>query len=70
MPIDEKLLEILCCPETHAPLVLDGDWLVSTDAKTRRRYPIVDEIPHMLIDEAETLEEAAWREVMKRHGKA
>ena len=54
--ISKDLLEILCCPETKADLVLDGDYLVSVDKKTRRRYRIEDDIPVMLIDESEQLE--------------
>ncbi len=69
MPIDPKLLEILVCPETKAPLVLDGETLVSTDSETRRRYMIEDGIPIMLIDESEQLSESDWNEIMKRHGK-
>ena len=69
MPIDQKLLEILVCPDTKAPLVLDGETLVSTDAETRRRYRIEDDIPIMLIDESEQLSESEWKEIMKRHGK-
>lgn len=69
MPIDPKLMEILCCPKTHAPLVEDGDWLVSTDAETRLRYPVVDDIPHMLIEEAEEMSQEDWKAVMARHGK-
>ncbi len=69
MPIDPKLLEILVCPDTKAPLVLDGETLVSTDAGTRRRYRIEDDIPIMLIDESEQLSESDWKEIMKRHGK-
>lgn len=69
MPIDEKLLDILRCPLSRAPLVLDGQTLVSTDPTTRRRYRIVDDIPVMLIDEAEELDEATWREIMERHGR-
>jgi len=69
MPIDEKLLEILVCPETKAPLVLDGETLVSTDPKTRRRYEIRDGIPIMLIDESEVLDEETWKEIMRRHGR-
>jgi len=69
MPIDPKLLEILVCPDTKAPLVLDGDTLISTDPKTRRCYRIEDDIPIMLIDESEILDEEKWREIMKRHGK-
>jgi uncharacterized protein len=67
--ISKELLEILCCPETKADLVLDGDTLVSTDKKTRRRYKIVDDIPVMLIDESEKLSIEEWTSIMKNHGK-
>lgn len=70
MGLPKDFLEILACPETKAPVVEDGDWLVSTDAKTRRRYPVRDGIPVMLIEESEILEEEAWREIMRRHGVA
>jgi uncharacterized protein YbaR (Trm112 family) len=67
--INKELLDILCCPETKADLVLDGDTLVSTDKETRRRYRIEDDIPIMLIDESEKLSMKEWREIMKKHGK-
>lgn len=67
--ISKELLEILCCPESKADLVLDGNYLVSTDKNTRRRYRIEDDIPIMLIDESEKLDIAVWGEIMKRHGK-
>ena len=69
MPIDLKLLQILACLQTKAPLVMDGESLVSTDARTRRRYRIDDGIPVMLISESEVLSEEEWRAIMKRHGK-
>ena len=52
MPISQDLLDILVCPETKAPLVLEGETLVSTDPRTRRCYTIKDDIPIMLIDES------------------
>jgi uncharacterized protein len=67
--ISKDLLNILCCPETKADLVLDGNFLVSTDKNTRRRYRIEDDIPIMLIDESEQLDVKMWEEIMKRHGK-
>ena len=70
MAINKELLEILVCPLSKAPLVEDGDTLVSTDKKTRRRYKVEDGIPNMLIEEAEELSEADWTEIMKKHGKA
>jgi uncharacterized protein YbaR (Trm112 family) len=67
--ISKELLEILVCPETKAELVLDGNYLVSTDKNTRRRYRIEDDIPIMLVEESEQLSLEEWTEIMKRHGK-
>jgi hypothetical protein len=67
--ISKELLDILCCPQTKADLVLDNNTLVSVDKETRKRYRIEDDIPIMLIDESETLEMAEWLDIMKRHGK-
>lgn len=67
--ISKELLDILVCPETKAELVLDGNYLVSTDKNTRRRYRIEDDIPIMLIDESEQLSIEEWTEIMKRHGR-
>jgi uncharacterized protein YbaR (Trm112 family) len=50
--IDEELLRIMECPVGRAPLVQIGDWLYSTDPKTRRKYPIRDGIPIMLVEES------------------
>jgi uncharacterized protein YbaR (Trm112 family) len=65
--ISQDLLNILCCPETKADLVLDGDFLVSVDKNTRRRYRIEDDIPIMLIDDSEQLDLETWKEIMKKH---
>jgi uncharacterized protein len=67
--ISKELLDILCCPETKADLILDGNTLVSVDKNTRRRYKIEDDIPIMLIDESEQLDVETWRQIMKRHNK-
>jgi uncharacterized protein YbaR (Trm112 family) len=69
MPIDPALLDILRCPESHAPLVLDGERLVSTDRKTRRSYRVEDgDLPVMVVEESEVLDEKAWLGIMQRHG--
>ncbi len=67
--INPKLLEILCCPETKADLILDGETLISTDGKSRRRYKIVNDIPIMLIDESEIVNVDEWKAIMQKHGK-
>jgi uncharacterized protein YbaR (Trm112 family) len=65
--ISKDLLEILCCPETKADLVLDGETLVSTDKETRRRYRIEDDIPIMLIEESEQLSMEEWAAIMQKY---
>ncbi|MHB1688269.1 MAG: Trm112 family protein [Ignavibacteriaceae bacterium] len=67
--ISQELLDILCCPESKADLILDGNSLVSVDKKTRRRYKIEDDIPIMLIEESEQLSLEEWNEIMKKHGR-
>jgi hypothetical protein len=67
--ISQELLDILCCPETKADLILDGNTLVSVDKNTRRRYRIEDDIPIMLIEESEQLSVEEWTSIMKKHGK-
>jgi len=67
--ISKDLLDILCCPETKADLVLDGETLVSTDKETRRRYRIEDDIPIMLIEESEKLGMEEWKTIMQKHNK-
>lgn len=53
--MDKKLLDILVCPVTKGPLIYDKEKqeLISTSA--RLAYPIRDDIPVMLEDEARTL---------------
>jgi uncharacterized protein len=67
--ISKELLEILCCPETKADLVLEDNYLVSTDRNTRRRYRIENDIPVMLIDESDQLSFEEWEAIMKKHGR-
>ena len=49
--IDKELLDILACPLCKTDVKLEGDRIVCV--KCGRRYPIKDDIPIMLIDEAE-----------------
>lgn len=67
--VKKELLDILCCPETKADLILDENFLVSTDKSTRRRYRIEDDIPIMLIDESQQLSMEEWEKIMKKHNK-
>jgi uncharacterized protein len=64
-PLNSELMDILVCPESHSKLVQVGDWLYSTDPATRRRYPIREGIPIMLIEESEVVDDAEFRRVMQ-----
>jgi len=56
MPIDPELLEILACPECKTPVEVVKNGTGLRCAKCRRVYPVLDDIPVMLVDEA-TIEE-------------
>ena len=49
--IKKELLEILACPLCKTEVKLENDRIVCTNCG--RRYPVRDDIPVMLIDEAE-----------------
>jgi len=51
--IDERLLEILVCPACRTKVRLEGERLVCQNPACGLRYPIRDDIPVMLIHEAE-----------------
>jgi len=51
--VDAKLLEILVCPACKTKLCLEGDRLVCQKPGCALRYPVRDDIPVMLVEEAE-----------------
>ena len=57
MPIKKELLEILACPACHGEIVHDEERDTLDCLNCHRRYPIKDDIPVMLIDEATIPEE-------------
>lgn len=57
MSINPDLLEILVCPACKAKVELKADGSGLKCVACRRVYPIRDEIPVMLIDEATVEEE-------------
>ena len=54
--LDEKLLEILVCPACKDELDYQQDKDRLVCHKCKLAYPIKDDIPVMLIDEAEKLD--------------
>jgi len=53
MPLSSELLSILVCPACKGDLTYDAAAATLTCAACRLRYKIVDDIPVMLVDEAE-----------------
>ena len=58
MSLDPKLLEILVCPECHLRVQLLEDGSGLRCQQCRRVYPVVDDIPVMLVEEARTEDSA------------
>ena len=54
--VDPRLLELLVCPVTRAPLVFDPVRCELISKKARLAYPIRDGLPIMLESEARDLD--------------
>jgi len=53
--MDKKLLNILVCPEAKAPLKLSKDKKELWCKASSLAYPIVDDIPVLIVEEARQL---------------
>ena len=58
MALDPQLLEILACPEDKGPLLYFESEGALYNPRLKRRYAVRDDIPIMLVDEAETVSDA------------
>ena len=53
MPLDQRLLEILACPNCRGEVeFLPDEAVIECKGECGYRYPVRDDIPVMLIDEA------------------
>jgi uncharacterized protein len=54
MKLDDWLLDVLACPKCHATLRVDDEAgeLVCTNAECGLAYPVRDDIPILLVEEA------------------
>tara|TARA_B110000305_G_C19439117_1_gene640756 strand:+ start:2185 stop:2373 length:189 start_codon:yes stop_codon:yes gene_type:complete len=52
---DTKILEILVCPKTKKPLTYNKETQELINEDNSLAYPIKDDIPVMLIEEARTI---------------
>jgi hypothetical protein len=64
--LNEEVLAILACPACKQKVKLVGEkWLVCLNAECHRKYPIIDGIPHMLIEEGDKYAHVAEEDLGK-----
>jgi uncharacterized protein len=66
MALDPQLLEILACPEDKGPLLYFEDEDSLYNPRLKRRYVVRDDIPNMLIDEADTVDDAEHERLLAK----
>ena len=66
MALDPQLLDILACPEDKGPLLYFESEDALYNPRLRRKYAIKDDIPIMLIDEAETVDDAEHQRLLAK----
>ena len=66
MGLDPLLLEILACPQDKGPLLYFPDEGSLYNPRLRRRYSIKDDIPDMLIDDAESVSAAEHERLVQK----
>ena len=66
MALAPQLLDILACPEDKGPLLYFADESALYNPRLKRRYAVRDDIPIMLIDEAETVDDAEHQRLIDK----
>ena len=66
MALDPQLLDILACPEDKGPLLYFESEDSLYNPRLKRRYAIKDDIPIMLIDEAESVDDAEHQRLLAK----
>ena len=66
MALDPKLLDILACPEDKGPLLYFESEDCLYNPRLKRKYAIKDDIPIMLIDEAEGVDDAEHQRLLAK----
>ncbi len=66
MALDPQLLEILACPEDKGPLLYFESEASLYNPRLKRRYTVRDDIPIMLVDEAETVSDAEHQRLVTK----
>ena len=66
MPLDPMLLEILACPEDKGPLFYLEDENSLYNPRLQRIYRVEDDIPIMLIDEVDEVDENEHKRIIEK----
>ena len=66
MALDPQLLEILACADDKSPLLYFRDEDALYNPRLKRRYAIRDDIPIMLVDEAESVSDEEHARLMAK----
>lgn len=66
MALDSLLIELLVCPEDKGPLWYFEEDSLLYNPRLRRRYPIRDGIPVLLIAEGEATDDATHEALSER----
>ncbi len=65
----DSIKDWVVCPKSKAQLILHGDALLSCDPETRLSYPIRDDIPILLVDDATAVDQEEWTNAMQAAGR-
>jgi uncharacterized protein YbaR (Trm112 family) len=66
MALDPLLLEILACPEDKGPLLYFEDEDSLYNPRLKRRYQVRDDIPIMLVEESEVVDDAEHQRLLAK----
>lgn len=62
--LDQRLLEVLRCPACKGEVKpLADKWLVCQNPKCKRKYPVRDDLPIMLIEEGDKYVDVSEQEL-------
>jgi uncharacterized protein YbaR (Trm112 family) len=59
--LDKKILDFIVCPQCRGDLKLEGEFLTCQNCQLK--YPIKDDIPILLIEEAQKIDQDIKKEV-------
>jgi uncharacterized protein YbaR (Trm112 family) len=59
--LDKKILDFIVCPQCRGDLKLEGEFLICQNCQLK--YPIKDDIPILLIEEAQKIDQDIKKEV-------